>query len=132
VAKDNCSGCGVGQGVNFLAGGGTTFSWFNGSQGVTFPSNGQDFSISVPASLDIIAGTILATCSNVCQTVSLTTTAGTLTLSFFYSAADGMYYGTSGSFTCAAVTTVPEPGTLGLMVMGVVAVTRRRLQQRRA
>jgi hypothetical protein len=98
----------------------------------TFPTNGLDFTISVPASLDIITGTILATCSNVCQTVSLTTTAGTLTLSFSYSAPDGMYHGTSGSFTSAAVATVPEPGTLGLMVMGVVAVTRRRLQQRRA
>src|SRR4029077_16126980 len=78
----------------------------------TFPTNGQDFTISVPASLDIITGTILATCSTVCETFSLTTNPGTLTLSFFYSPVDGMYYGTSGSFTSTATTTVPEPGTL--------------------
>ena len=180
VQPNNGSGGNIGgqisgQGVNFLAGGGTAFSWFNGSVGVapgsigggsttifwedafgtlgsqtyldgdialdpstlnagsfTFPTNGQDFTVSVPASLDIITGTILATCNGVCQTVSLTTTAGTLTLSFFYSAADGMYYGTSGSFISSAIATVPEPATLGLMAMGVVAVTRRRLQQRRA
>ena len=170
----NLGGSISGPGVNFFAGGGSPFSWFNNSQGVapgstgggtlifwedaygtlgsqtyldgdialnpsnlnagsfTFPTNGQDFTISVPASLDIITGTILTTCNTGCQTFSLTTNPWTLTLSFFYSPVDGMYYGSSGSFTSAAVATVPEPGTLGLMVMGVVAITRRKLQQRRA
>ena len=170
----NLGGLISGPGVNFFAGGGSPFSWFNNSQGVapgssgggtiifwedalgtlgsqtyldgdialdsstlnagsfTFPTNGQDFTISVPASLGIIAGTILTNCNPGCQTFSLSTNPGTLTLSFFYSPVDGMYYGTSGSFTSAAVTTVPEPGTLGLVSMGLGAVTWVRAKRKRA
>ena len=92
----------------------------------TFPTNGQDFTIKVPASLGTITGTIVSDC-NSCPTFSLTTLPGTLTLSFFYSPSSGQYFGSSGSFTSTAITTVPEPGTLGLVLIGMVAVTRRRL-----
>lgn len=174
----NMGGYISGPGVNLAAGGGTPFSWFNGSQGVapgstgggtiifwdgavgqigsqhynnfgnfnlpyiqldastlnagsfTFPTNGQDFTISVPASLGVITGTIVSDC-NVCPTFSLATLPGTLTLSFYYSTYWGQYFGASGSFTSAAITTVPEPGTLGLMAMGIVAIARRKLGQKR-
>jgi hypothetical protein len=98
----------------------------------TFPTNGQDFTITVPASLGVITGTIVSDC-NVCQTFTLTTNPGTLTLSFFYSSYWGQYFGSSGSFTSAggAFTTTPEPGTLGLVAIDIVAVARRRLHQKR-
>ena len=98
--------------------------------GFTFPTNGQDlFTVTVPASLGVITGTIVSDC-NSCPTFSLTTLPGTMTLSFFYSSFWGQYFGGSGSFTSTAITTVPEPGTLGLVLIGVAAVTRRRLQRR--
>lgn len=170
----NLGGLISGPGVNFFAGGGSPFSWFNSSQGVapgstgggtiiywedaygtlgsqtyldgdialnssylnagsfTFPTNGQDFTISVPASLDIITGTILATCSSGCQTFSLTTNPGTLTLSFFYSPVDGMYYGSSGSFVAPSSLVTPEPGTLGLVAMGIGSLTWLRSKRKRA
>jgi hypothetical protein len=104
-------------------------STFN-TGGFTFPTNGQDlFTIKVPASLGVITGTIVSDC-NSCPTFSLTTLPGTLTLSFFYSSFWGQYFGGSGSFTSTPLTTVPEPGSLGLMLIGVAAVTRRRLQRR--
>ncbi len=91
----------------------------------TFPTNGKDFTITLPASIDVITGSILTTYPF--PTFTLTTNPGHLTLSFFYSNATGLYFASSGSFT-----TVPEPGTLGLMATGIVAATWRRLKQRRA
>jgi hypothetical protein len=90
----------------------------------TFPTNGQDFTIIVPASLDAITGTIISDC-NVCPTFTLATNSGYLTLSFYYS--NGSYWANSGSFT-----TTPEPSTLGLMATGIVAATWRKLKQKRA
>lgn len=171
----NLGGLISGPGVNFFAGGGAPFSWFNSSQGVapgssgggtiifwedaygtlgsqtyldgdialnistlnaggfTFPTNGQDFTISVPASLGVVTGTILATCSNSCQMFTLTTNPGILTLSFYYSPLDGLYYGTSGSFVATASSLVtPEPGTLGLVAMGIGSITWVRSKRKRA
>jgi hypothetical protein len=83
----------------------------------TFPTNGKDFTVKVPASLELITGTVITQCTNnACPTFTLTTKPGTLTLSF-YVGADGLYYGSSGSFV-----TTPEPGSLGLMAIGLVAV----------
>jgi hypothetical protein len=50
------------------------------------------------------------------STFTLATKPGRLTLSFTSYA--GLYYASNGSFT-----TVPEPDTLGMMVLGVGAVT---------
>jgi hypothetical protein len=102
-------------------------SFFNAGS-FTFPTNGQDFTIVVPASLSVISGTILTSCpNNVCQTFTLTTNPGKLTLSFFYSQANGLYYGSAGSF----VSTVPEPGTFGLLALGVASLARCWRQHRR-
>ncbi len=139
----------LGNAPGSVGGGGTTIFWGDafgkiGSQtyadgdvaldptafnagSFTFPTNGQDFTIVVPASMDVISGTILTSCpNNVCQTLTLTTNPGKLTLSFFYSQANGLYYGSSGSF----ITTVPEPGTLGLVALGIVALARGCVHKR--
>jgi len=89
----------------------------------TFPTNGQNFTITVPASLGVIFGTIVSDC-NVCPTFTLATNPGKLTLSFYYS--NGFYWASSGSFT-----TTPEPGTLGLVATGIAAATWRRVKKRR-
>lgn len=84
-----------------------------------FPTNGQDFSVSFRASIAPINGAI---CSNgPCQTFTLMTRPGTVVLSFYYSPYTGLYYGGSGSFSTNN-TPVPEPGTLGLMAIGLAAV----------
>jgi len=103
-----------------------------GTGSFTFPTNGQDlFTVTVPASLGVLTGTIVSDC-NSCPTFSLTTLDGTMTLSFFYSSFWGQYFGSSGSFTSTPITPtpVPEPGTIGLVLIGVVEVARRRLQRR--
>ncbi len=92
----------------------------------TFPTNGKDFTVTVPASIGLINGTIFTQCGeNGCPTFTLATNSGELTLSFFY--ANGLYYGSSGSFT-----TTPEPGTLGLVAIGLGAVTWFRCKQTQA
>jgi len=81
----------------------------------TFPTNGENFTVTMPAFLDPI--TIYnCTSSSTCTTFTLQARPGTLTLSFNYF--NGSYYANSGSF----ITNVPEPGTVGLMGIGVGAV----------
>jgi hypothetical protein len=90
----------------------------------TFPTNGKNFTVSVPASLGVV---VVTGCTNagVCTVYNLVSKPGTLVLSFAYSQYYGMYYGASGSFT----TTVPEPSTLGLVGIGisVLAACKRKL-----
>ncbi len=90
----------------------------------TFPSNpqdGQNFIISEPATLGLV---VVEGCNNagVCTTYNLTSKPGRLVLSFTYYG--GMFNPNSGYFT-----TVPEPGTLGLMAIGIsaFALYRRKL-----
>lgn len=94
------------------------------SSSFTFPTNdkdGQNFIISEPATLGLV---VVEGCTNagVCTTYNLTTKPGRLVLSFTYYG--GMFNPNSGYFT-----TVPEPGTLGLMAIGIsaFALYRRKL-----
>jgi hypothetical protein len=78
--------------------------------GFTFPTNGKDFTITVPASIGVI---VLTGCTvSSCQTLNVYTKPGQLTLSFQYY--NGLYFGSAGSFT-----TTPEPGRLGLVALGL-------------
>jgi hypothetical protein len=93
--------------------------------GFTFPTNPPDwstFTITVPASIGIITGTIEAQGAdcNPCKTFVLTTLPGQETLSFQYDPVQG-YLFTGGSFN--SVTATPEPGALGLMATGIGALT---------
>lgn len=64
--------------------------------GFTFPTDGKDFTISVPASIGLI---VLTGCTDSgCKTFNIITKPGVLTLSFDYYAGTGLYYGTGGSF----------------------------------
>jgi hypothetical protein len=95
----------------------------------TFPTNGQNFTITMPASIDDI--TIVTLCPINCPTFDLGGLSGTLTLSFDYDPSNGGgYYANSGSFTGSSAPT-PEPGTLGLVAMGIGALTWRRVKQMR-
>jgi hypothetical protein len=98
---------------------GVTTADFNAGA-FTFPTNGKDFTVSVPATLGVVV-VVGCTSDNVCTTYNLTSKSGTLVLSFAYSQYYGVYYGVSGSFT-----TVPEPGTLGLVVIGMAALAAHK------
>jgi PEP-CTERM motif-containing protein len=94
------------------------------SPSFTFPTNdkdGQNFIVSEPATLGLV---VVEGCTNagVCTTYNLTSRPGRLVLSFTYYG--GMFNPNSGYFT-----TVPEPGTLGLMAIGIGAFAwhRRKL-----
>jgi hypothetical protein len=81
----------------------------------TFPTNNQWFKVSLPATLGLV---VVEGCTNggVCTTYNLSSVQGTLVLTFNYF--QGAYYANSGYFS---TTTVPEPGTLGLMAIGITA-----------
>jgi hypothetical protein len=102
--------------------------------GFTFPTNPQDFStftVTVPASLGIVTGTIEAQGAdcNPCKTFVLTTIPGLETMSFQYDPVMGFQF-TGGSFTSS--TTTPEPGALGLMATGIGALTWLRARRKAA
>jgi hypothetical protein len=90
----------------------------------TFPTNGRFFSVQLPASIGLITA-VGCNSSGVCQNYRLTTKPGKLTLSFFYLPQDGLYYGYQGSFV-----TSPEPGTLGLVAIGMGALAWLRRKQK--
>jgi hypothetical protein len=95
--------------------------------GFTFPTDGEDFAISVPASIGLI---VLTGCTNSgCQTFNVITKPGVLTLSFDYYAGTGLYYGAGGSFV-STTTPVPEPGTISLMILGLASIARLRHRNR--
>ena len=86
--------------------------------GFIFPSDGNGFTVSVPASIGLV---VLQTCTDqgctaCCNTLNVTTRPGTLTLSFaFY---NGLYYASRASFASSSAT-VPEPSTLALLAIGL-------------
>src|SRR5580658_1979706 len=83
----------------------------------TFPTNGQNFTGTQAAYLGPVSGVI---CPTTCDSFTLQTRPGTLTLTFLYSPYNQSYYAASGSFT--AVAAVPEPSTLGLTGIGIGAL----------
>jgi hypothetical protein len=129
----------VGFAPGSIGGGGTTFC-FDSAQGTlgsifydggstsiyaadfnadafTFPTNGRNFTVSVSATLGLV---IVQGCTDagVCNTYNLTSNSGTLVLSFDYDQSSGLYFGDSGYFVSTPVPT-PEPGTLGLVAIGI-------------
>ena len=92
----------------------------------TFPTNGQNFTVSLPATLGLVA-VQGCTGSDMCTTYNLTSGPGTLVLSYSYCQwciPGGVYYAGSGYFS-----NVPEPGTLGLEAIGIsaFALCKRKL-----
>jgi hypothetical protein len=92
--------------------------------GLTFPKNGSDFTVSIRGSLGIFV--VYGCNSQGCDQYNLATNPGTLTVSFSFSNADGLYYADSASF----ISTVPEPSTLGLLAIGAGVLPWRRARQR--
>ena len=92
----------------------------------TFPTNGQsNFSVTVPASLSGISGTIILP-SGQTQQFSLNVKPFKLTLSFSYSPLYGLYLPNPATYSA-----VPEPATLALMGTGLIAIVgllRRKLK----
>lgn len=84
--------------------------------GLTFPTNGKDFTITVHGSLGMIV--VYGCNSQGCDQYNVTTNPGTLTVSFSY--ADGLYYANEASFV--STTTVPEPSTFALLAIGFGAL----------
>ena len=93
----------------------------------TFPTNGQqNFTVTVPASMGLL--TFMSTdCTGISdcpQTFTFATRPGELTLSYFYETSPNGngYAAESGFFTSTAA---PEPGTLGLIAIGMCAIAWR-------
>ncbi len=97
----------------------------------TFPTNGQNFTVTMPAFLDQLSGVICP--NNGCTSFNLNTMSGTLTLSFYYAPGSQAYYADYGSFTTSGPsTTTPETSTFLLMGIGMGAVTWCRFKQKNA
>jgi hypothetical protein len=87
--------------------------------GITFPSNGKDFTVTTPWAWDL-SGTINTNCPSSGCNFEFVSKPGKLSFSYAYS--DGAYYARSASFT-----TTPEPCTLSLIAIGIGAVGWRKL-----
>ena len=97
--------------------GGGGFTLYSSS--FTLPTNGQSFTITLPASLSTT--TLFISCATTdCPTVTLATIPGKLTMSFYF---DPFTNGGAYDFAGGSFTTVPEPGTVGLMAIGFGTLT---------
>lgn len=111
-------------GSQFYDGGSTGINAADFNAGnFTFPTNGKDFTVSVPATLELVV-VLGCTDSGVCTTYDLTTKPGKLVLSFTYDQGSGLYFGSAGYFA-----NTPEPGTFGLVAIGIsaLAACKRKL-----
>jgi hypothetical protein len=86
---------------------------------ITFPTNGKDFTVSVPWAWEL-DGTINSNCPSSGCNFSFAGNTGTLSFSYLYF--DGAYLASSASFA------VPEPGTLTLIAIGIGALGWRRFR----
>jgi hypothetical protein len=89
---------------------------------VTFPTNGKDFTVSVPWAW-ALDGTIITNCPNSGCGFLLVGNPGKLSFSFIYEPTYGVYFANSASFS-----TVPEPATFTFMAIGIAAVGWRRFR----
>jgi hypothetical protein len=89
---------------------------------ITFPTNGKDFTVSVPWAWALY-GTIYTNCPSSGCGFLLAGNPGKLSFSFFYEPTDGVYFANSASFS-----TVPEPATFTFMAIGIAAVGWRRFR----
>lgn len=96
--------------------------------GFTFPTNGQqNFTVTVPASMGLLTLVSNEPCTSSIdcpQTWVFATRQGELTLSYTYETSPfgNGYVADSGFFTSTAT---PEPGTLGLIAIGMCALLWR-------
>jgi hypothetical protein len=113
--------CGAGNCSLFVSGI-TSLSSF------TFPTNGRNFTVTVPAILNGPIGGQLETVNTFHQ-FALQIPQGRLVLTFDFEGATGgapAYY----QFSRGMFTTTPEPGTFGLMASGLAAIVGSVLRQR--
>jgi hypothetical protein len=87
--------------------------------GITFPTNGKDFTVSFPWTW-ALDGTILTNCPSSGCDFLFVGQPGTLSFSYVYDPSVGAYLADSASFS------TPEPGTLTLLAIGIGALGWRR------
>jgi hypothetical protein len=91
-----------------------------------FPTNGHNFTVSVPAMIDgLIRGNTLDM-----SNFNLQTPQGKLVLTFDFFPGDGNTVPPNYMFSHGTFTTTPEPGTLGLMASGLAAMVGAILGKR--
>jgi PEP-CTERM motif-containing protein len=90
--------------------------------GITFPTNGKDFTVSIPWAWALF-GTINTNCPSSGCGFFLASKPGKLSFSFIYEPTYGIYFANSVSFS-----TVPEPATFTFMAIGIAAVGWRRFR----
>jgi hypothetical protein len=88
---------------------------FLNAPAITFPTNGKDFTVTFPWAWEL-DGTIdpNAGCPSSGCNFLFVGQPGTLSFSYFFF--DGAYYASSASFS------TPEPGTLGLLAVGLAGI----------
>ena len=89
---------------------------------VTFPTNGKNFTVTVPWAWEL-SGTILTNCPSSGCGFLLASKPGKLSFSFVYNPTFGAYLADSAKFS-----TVPEPATFEFMAIGILAVGWRWLR----
>jgi hypothetical protein len=89
---------------------------------ITFPTNGKNFTVSVPWAW-ALSGAINTNCPSSGCGFLLASNPGKLSFSFVYEPTYGVYFANSVSFS-----TVPEPATFTFMAIGIAAVGWRRFR----
>jgi len=85
---------------------------------ITLPTNGKDFTVTIPHFFWELDGTILQDCPSSGCDFSFVSKPGTLSFSFTFDVLNGVYFAGPASFS----TSTPEPGTFGLMAAGLAGI----------